>query len=219
MTHDVDAGDRLRLSSTGQDSTDRTLLIACAVVWLIALGAAVAAIVALVDLGRSHGSGAGEQDTPWLLYTVIGVSALVILGAIPLLIRARRSALDGGPRPSVGVERSSGGGQNVFGAPLGTESTQRPLSGPAIRRAPTPPATSRVGFPTAAVEQLWLRSTLAMATAIGAATAGVGIGTYLMASDADAFGWSALAVAGIVTAAMPAIPWFFLGKLRDLIDQ
>lgn len=218
MTHDVDSGDRLRLSSTGQDSTDRMLLIACAAAWLVALGSAVAAIVALVDLAQAHATGSGEQDTPWLLYTVIGVSALVILGAIPLLIRARRTALDGGQRATVGGERS-GGGQNVFGPPLGTESTQRPLSGPAIRRAPTPPATSRVGFPTAAVEQLWLRSTLSMATAIGAATAAVGIGTYLMASDHDAFGWVAYAVAGIVTAAMPVIPWLFLGKLRTLLEQ
>lgn len=218
MTHDVDAGEHERLSFAGRDQTDRTLLIACAAVWLVALGSAVAAIVALVDLGQAHATGSGEQDTPWLLYTVIGVSALVIVGAIPLLIRARRTALDGGgQRIGSGGERSSGS-QNVFGPPLGTESRQRPLSGPAIRRAPTPPATSRIGFPTAAVEQLWLRSTVAMATAIGAATAAVGIGTYLMASGHDAVAWGAYAVAGLVTIGMPAVPWFFLGRLRDIID-
>jgi len=216
MTYDVDAVDSNRPNSESRDQTDRILLIACAAVWLVALGAAVAAIVALVDLGQAHATGAGEQDTPWLLYTVIGVSALVIVGAIPLLIRARRTALDGGGQRTA-AERS-GGTQNVFGPPLGTETRQRSLSGPAIRRAPTPPATSRIGFPTAAVEQLWLRSTAAMATAIGAATAAVGFGTYFMASGHDGVAWSAYAVAGLVTVGMPAIPWFFLGRLRDLLD-
>ena len=32
----------------------------------------------------------GSSGTPWLLYTVIGVSAVVIVGAVPLLLRARR---------------------------------------------------------------------------------------------------------------------------------
>ena len=217
MTYDVDAADRPRLNSTGRDQTDRILLIACAAVWLVALGAAVAAIVALVDLGQAQASGSGEQDTPWLLYTVIGVSALVIIGAIPLLIRARRTALDGGGGPGPDLDRA-GAQQNVFGPPLGTETRQRPLSGPSIRRAPTPPATSRVGFPTAAVEQLWLQSTVAMATAIGAATAAVGIGTYLMASGHDGFAWAALAVAGLITVGMPAVPWHFLGRLRGIIE-
>lgn len=216
MTYDVDTGDRSRLSASGRDQTDRILLIACAAAWLVALGAAVAAIVALVDLGQAHTGGSGEQDTPWLLYTVIGVSALVIIGAIPLLIRARRSAIDGGGSRA-GADRS-GGSQNVFGPPLGTESRQRQLSGPAIRRSPTPPATSRIGFPTAAVEQVWLRSTLSMATAIGAATAAIGIGTYLMASGHDGIAWGAYGVAGLITVGMPAIPWFFLGRLRDIID-
>lgn len=198
-------------SSGGQDQTDRILLIACAVAWLAALGAAVAAIVALVDLGQANAARVGEPDTPWLLYSVIGVSALVIIGAIPLLIRARRTAIDGASRPR-SEERS--GTQNVFGPPLGTESKQR-IGTPTIRRQA--PATSRVGFPTAAVEQLWLRSTLAMATAIGAATAASGAGTYLMASGHNGAGWAAFAVAGVVTAAMPAIPVFFLKQLRQLI--
>ncbi len=56
------------------DTTDRVLLGACAAVWLAALGAGVAAVVALVDLGRSHPQGAESADTPWVLYTVIGLS-------------------------------------------------------------------------------------------------------------------------------------------------
>jgi hypothetical protein len=217
MTHDIDAGDRARVNPAGQDQTDRILLIACAVAWLIALGSAVAAIVALVGLGQSHASG-GDQETPWLLYTVIGVSALVIVGAIPLLIRARRTAMDGGSRPTTGGQRT-GGQQNVFGPPLGTENRQRTLSGPAIRRTPAPPATSRVGFPTAAVEQLWLRSTVSLATAIGAATAAVGIATYLMASQHDGFAWGVYVLAGLVTVGMPVIPWYFLRQLRELVEH
>lgn len=215
MTYDVhDGRGGFSPRASGQDQTDRILLGGCAVAWLAALGAAVAAVVALVDLGQAHAANAEQSDTPWLLYTVIGVSALVIVGAIPLLIRARRTAMDGGQRPNA-EDRS--GPNNVFGPPLGTESRQRP-PGPGIRRQPTPPATSRVGFPTAAVEQLWLRSTVAMATAIGAATAASGMGTYLMASGHDGLGWAAYAVAAIVTAGMPAIPWFFLKQLRELVD-
>ena len=51
--------------------------------------------MALVDLGRGHPQSSGESGTPWLLYTVIGVSAAVIIGAVPLLLRARRAALRG----------------------------------------------------------------------------------------------------------------------------
>ncbi|WP_077741165.1 DUF2561 family protein [Mycolicibacterium boenickei] len=69
------------------DNTDRVLLGACAAVWLAALGAGVAAVVALVDLGRSHPQGAESADTPWVLYTVIGLSVVVIAGAVPLLLR------------------------------------------------------------------------------------------------------------------------------------
>ena len=50
------------------DRTDRILLAACAAIWLVALGAAVAAVVALVDLGSSHSEASGSSETPWLLY-------------------------------------------------------------------------------------------------------------------------------------------------------
>ncbi len=71
---------------TGEfDRTDRILLGACAAIWLAALGAGVAATVALVDLGTGHAQSTGESDTPWLLYAVIAISAAVIIGAVPLL--------------------------------------------------------------------------------------------------------------------------------------
>ncbi|HET7667852.1 MAG TPA: DUF2561 family protein, partial [Mycobacterium sp.] len=76
------------------DRNDRILLGVCAGVWLVALGTGVAATVALVDLGTGHAQAGGESDTPWLLYVVIAISAAVIIGAVPLLLRARRAALD-----------------------------------------------------------------------------------------------------------------------------
>jgi hypothetical protein len=197
-----------------QDQTDRILLAVCAALWLAALGATVAAIVALVDLGSPNSASSDDSETPWLLYTVIGVSALVIAGAIPLLIRARRTALDGGPQPTAG---RSGSEQNVFGPPLGTEGRQRAFDNPAIRRQPTPPATSRIGFPTAAVEQVWLRCSVVLVAAIGAATAAVGVGTYLMASEQDGFAWAAYGVAALITLAMPVVPWFALRQLHQLL--
>ena len=113
MTYNTGGAARSRLnpSANDADNTDRILLAACAAVWLAVLGSAVAATVTLVDLGSKHQESSSESGTPWLLYGVIGVSALVILGAIPLLIRARRTALDeprgGGNRPASARSRSA----------------------------------------------------------------------------------------------------------------
>jgi hypothetical protein len=187
----------------------------CAGVRLAALAAGVAAVVALVDLARPHPTATGGSPTPWLLYTVIGISAVVIVGAIPLLIRARRAALDGGGQRPAGDRSSTT--QNVFGPPLGTEGRQRGVGAPAIRRQAVPPATSRVGFPTAAVEQVSLRCTLVIASAIGAATALIGVATYLMASDDDSLAWTAYGLAALVTVALPAVPVYFLRQLRGVL--
>src|SRR6478609_11183983 len=84
-------------NTAAADRTDRILLGACAGIWLVALGAGVAATVALVDLGTEHAQSTGESETPWLLYAVIAISAAVIIGAVPLLLRARRAALEDSP--------------------------------------------------------------------------------------------------------------------------
>ena len=103
MADNRDAAGRSPLQTgldTGEfDRTDRILLGACAAVWLAALGAGVAATVALVDLGTGHAQSTGESETPWLLYAVIAISAAVIIGAVPLLLRARRAALEESPPP------------------------------------------------------------------------------------------------------------------------
>jgi hypothetical protein len=212
MTYD-DAG-RLKLTLGTMDQTDRILVAAAVALWLAALGTAVAAIVALVDLGSGHTAAASDSETPWLLYTVIGVSAAVIAGAVPLLIRARRSSLGGGQRLAARPIAPTDSG---FGDPVVPTTRLRTLSGPVIRRHPVPPASSRVGFPTAAVDRVWLRCSAATAAAIGAATTLVGVGTYLMATEHDTSAWVAFGVAGLVTVAMPAVPWFFLRELRDVL--
>src|SRR5258707_8126548 len=114
---------------TGEfDRTDQILLSACAAVWLAALGAGVAATVALVDLGTRHGASTGESETPWLLYAVIAISAAVIIGAVPLLLRARRAALEESPPPPRATPVRAVGGQQppVRGVDAPTQKLQVP---------------------------------------------------------------------------------------------
>jgi hypothetical protein len=208
----VDAG-RSRLHPGELDQVDRILLAACVVLWLAALGAAVAAVVALVDLTGGHADTSAGSDTPWLLYAVIAVSAAVIAGAVPLLIRARRSSLPSNQRAPVRPPAARAG----FGDPVEATTKLRTVSGAAIRRHPVPPASSRVAFPTAAVDQVWLRCTVVIAGAMGAATTLICGATYLMATDHDTAAWTPYVVAGLITVAMPAAPWFFMRQLRTVL--
>ncbi|BBZ29166.1 hypothetical protein MMAD_34610 [Mycolicibacterium madagascariense] len=214
MIQDVEDGatraSRLRPGSP--DQADRILVIAAVVSWLVALGATVAAIVALVDLGSSQPVATGGSDTPWLLYTVIAVSAAVIIGAIPLLLRARQAASSNDPGPAA----ADAGGRPSATAP--GEARLEPFGAPVIRRHATPPASSRVGFPTAAVDQVWLRFTATVAVAMGLAMTGVGVATYLMASHDDAAAWSVYGVVAVITVAMVAAPWYFLRQLHVVLD-
>jgi len=47
----------------------------------------------------------------------------------------------------------------------------------------------------------------------------IGVATYLMAVESDTASWVLYALAGLVTLAMPAIPWFYLRELRTLLDE
>jgi hypothetical protein len=230
MPYDADTGDRSRLSlgfdPSELDRTDRILLGACAGIWLVALGAGVAAVVALVDLGRGHAESAGESGTPWLLYAVIAVSALVIAGAVPLLLQARRAALaEPEPPARAGVRPSVGRAQpTVPGVEAPTEKLRVPPGGTA-GVAPRSGYPSRTPIPTgkptdvAAVDQLWLRFAVVIACAIGIATVAIGVATYLMAVGSNAAAWVFLVLTGLVTLAMPAVPWFYLRELRDLLGR
>ena len=74
------------------ETVDRLMVGVCGAIWLVLLAVSAIATVALVQLGSGHRPSGGSGSS-WLLYTIIVISAVVILGAIPLLIRARRAAL------------------------------------------------------------------------------------------------------------------------------
>jgi hypothetical protein len=204
------------------DRTDRILLATCAGVWLVALGAGVAATVALVDLGTRHAQATGESETPWLLYAVIAISAAVIVGAVPLLLRARRAAQEESPPPPARPPvRTAPVHPNapVRGADAPTEKIR--IGGPAAagpgyatREAITPQPSPL----TAAVDQLWVRCAVVIAIAMGVATVAIGVATYLMAVDSNAAAWVFYVLAGLVTVGMPAIPWFYMRELRALLE-
>jgi Protein of unknown function (DUF2561) len=225
MADNRDAAGRSPLQTgldTGEfDRTDRILLGACAAVWLAALGAGVAATVALVDLGTGHGQSTGESDTPWLLYAVIAISAAVIIGAVPLLLRARREALEESPPPARATPVREVPGQQppVRGVEAPTEKLRVPPTaavgrGYAAREAISPPPSPLMR----AVDRLWLRCAVIIAIAMGVATVAIGVATYLMAVDSNVAAWVLYVLAGVVTLGMPAIPWFYLRELRAMLE-
>lgn len=182
------------------DNTDRVLLGACAAVWLAALGAGVAAVVALVDLGRSHPQGTESADTPWVLYTVIGLSVVVIAGAVPLLLRARAQADNRQPgrRPQPPAR------------------SPRPIGG-SYRAAPATMSRYSAGNGAAtAIDTVWLRFTLAVVCAIGLGTAAIGLATYLMATGSNVAAWCLYGLAGVVTAGLVALLIVALRQLDAL---
>jgi len=204
------------------DRNDRILLGVCAGVWLVALGAGVAATVALVDLGTGHAQSTGDSDTPWLLYVVIAVSAAVIIGAVPLLLRARRAALEEPPPPARPPMRAA---PVHPAAPVrGTEPPTEKIRIGAMTSAgpsyPTREAIRPEPNPLAgAVDQLWLRCAVVIAIAMGVAMVAIGIATYLMAVNHNGLAWACYALAGLVTLGMPAIPWFYLRERRGVLER
>ena len=206
------------------ETVDRALLGACAVVWLAVIGVSVAAVVALVELGSGRaGEPAPDSGTPWGLYVVIGISAAIILASVPLLLRARRAAQQEPPRrppstapPSTAPRRPAAPAVEVpteklrvFGS-VADSAGEQPPGG----KRPPPPSPYGGTLSDDLVEALWLRFTLSMAAAMGAATLAVATATYFMAVKHDGWAWAALTVAGIVTALMPLIPWRQLRPLR-----
>jgi len=220
MTYLTDTADRPRQGNgfdlAALDRTDRILLGSCAAVWLAALGAGVAATVALVDLSRGHAASSAESGTPWILYTVIGVSALVIVAAVPLLLRARRAT----PAEPVSDERSRAAAPQPPTPARGAEAPTEKFRAPAVVAEPSGPIPLVLQRPAgaAALEQLWLRSAVAIASAMGVATLLTGVSTYLMAVASDTVAWVLYGLAGVITVGMVAIPWYFLRELRALIE-
>ncbi|MGE2688733.1 DUF2561 family protein [Mycolicibacterium pulveris] len=223
MTYDTDSAGRSRLTAgldpAELDPIDRILLGACAAIWLIALGTAVAATVALVNLGRGQADSGGDSGTPWVLYAIIAVSALVIAGAVPLLLRARREAFTDTAPAAPAAE--SPAATPARGAEAPTEKLQSlGAATTADYAAPRTQRTSSAPTPLeAAVDQLWLRYAVVMAGAIGIAMVAIGVATYLMAVDSNVAAWVFYVLAGLVTAAMPVVPWYFLRELNTVVDR
>lgn len=211
---DGDPRDRRAWPDISPARTDRILVGSCAAVWLVLVGMAVAATVALVDLGRGF-QRTGNSHTPAVLYAIIIISALVIVAAVPVLIYARRRTLaESSTRRSAGFPASGGGGRPRGAghppprAPVGEVRTER-LS--AIS-----PASA---LPEAAVGRIWLRGTVALVGAMGVALIAVAAATYLMAVGRDAAAWVGYGIAGFVTVVMPAIPWRHVRQLRRLLES
>lgn len=192
---------------SGAEKLNRILLGTCAAAWLAALGAGVAAGVALAELGRTRPAVSSGGDTPWLLYTVIGVSAVVIIGAVPLLLRARRTA-DDEPAPLLlPRERPTAASEPATERIRAVGTLAQPL-----------PSRLSAGHPTAVADRLWLQCALVLGTAMGVALIAIGAATYLMAVDHDTVAWVLYGVAAVITLAMPVAPWWYLRRLRELLE-
>jgi len=184
----------------------------CGAIWLVLLAVSVIATVALVQLGRGHVGGTDKQS-PWLLYSIIAVSALIIAGAIPLLLRARQTALPDAatdvPAPDAPVRPTEAPTEKlrVFGTAVD----------PYARKLEVPTAVPRV--PATVVDRLLLRGTTSLLGAMGLALIAVATATYLLANDSDTAAWAALGTAAVITVAMPAILVAFQRRLADTVDE
>ena len=228
--------------SRSPESIDRFMVAVCGAIWLVLLAMSVVATVALVQLGRGRDAGPDGQPS-WLLYSIIAVSALIIAGAIPLLLRARRTALadpgstgsdpDGVSGSGVagsGVVGSGVAGSGVAGSGVADPGPVLPVEAPteklrvfgtavdpyAREAAPEPAAVSRV--PAGVVDRLWLRGTASLLGAMGLALTAVATATYLLATGSDTGTWVALGTAGAITVAMPAVLVAFARRLSDAIE-
>jgi Protein of unknown function (DUF2561) len=188
-------------------TSDRVLVGSCAVVWLALVGMSVAALVALMDLGRGFHAAKGNPHTSSVLYAIIIISALIILAAIPMLLRARRITRD------APLARSAG-------------SPVRTVSARAIRTGPTAGltqgvteriTTQRPALADAEVDRFWLRGTAALMGAMGGALLAVAAATYAMAIGHDGFSWAGYGIAGAITLVMPLVPWRQVRRLRGML--
>ncbi|KAA0120728.1 DUF2561 family protein [Mycolicibacterium sp. P9-22] len=214
MLRDTDfSSPSARRALSGPENLERILMAACAVIWLAALGAIVAATVSLVDMASGRGtvraelSEASGSETPWVLYTVIGISAAVILVAIPLLVRARQQSGNRPPR-----DHTPAGGsvaEDIAAVP--------PRASGRRRADPAPETGARSAAVPGAADDVFMRFGLSMACAVGAGTLAVGLATYLSANDSGSAAVAFYIIAGIVTVAMPVLPWFYLRELKRVV--
>lgn len=208
------AENETKAASRSPETVDRILVGACGATWLAALAAGVVATVALVRLASGHPSGS-ERHSSWLLYGIIVVSALIIIGAIPLLLRARRNAgaEAGDSEPAVAEVRAP-----VPPVEAPTEKIRVFGVDPyAERQAQVAPAAPVV--PSGVLDRLFLRGTMSLLTAMGLALTAVAVATYLLAAYNDTGAWVALGLAGVITIAMPALLVFHQRMLSDVVEE
>lgn len=191
-------------------TADRVLVGVCAAVWLVLIGVSVAATVALIDLGRGFHETAGNPHTSSVLYAIIVISALIIVGAIPVLLRARRTTRAVPAAQSGHISARAAAGPPVrpgYPQARGFDGQTERLT--ALR--------SVSALTDATVDRVWLRGTVELVTAMGVALVAVATATYLMAIGHQAAAWTAYVIAGIVTVAMPVIPWRHVRQLRHML--
>ncbi len=196
------------------DVIDRILIGACAAIWLVLLGVSVAAVVALADLGRGFHKGASSPHTTWVLYVVIIVSALIIAGAIPVLLRARRMAqAEPAAQAMTAPSRAPVKPSVRLGSPAARTGAER-AHPPRVQAA-----TGDAAWSGEAVDRVWLRGTVLLTATMGAALIAVAMATYLMAVGHDGPSWAGYGLAGVITAAMPAIEWLHIRQLRRVVAE
>jgi Protein of unknown function (DUF2561) len=199
-----------RRGNVAPTTADRVLIGVCAGIWLTLVGMSVAALVALMDLGRGFHEVNGNPHTSSVLYVIIIISALIILAAIPMLLRARRTIRDG-----PGARSRGAAARGVSGQPARAgHAPARTVSGRDHSERLT---TQRPALPDATVDRVWLRGTLALMSTMGAALLAVSAATYSMAIGHDGFSWTGYVIAGLITLAMPVIPWQHVRQLRRML--
>lgn len=200
------------------ETVDRLMVGVCGAIWLVLLAASVFATVALVRLGTGH-AGGGERQSSWLLYSIIVVSALVILGAIPLLLRARRSALAPDTRAETRDEASADSPALPERKPEAPTEKMRVFGVDpyASRELEAGSSAARHAY-QAVVDRVWLRGTTALLGVMGLALTAVAVGTYLLADAADTAAWVAFGTAGALAISMVAVLTFFQRQLGELIE-
>lgn len=193
---------------------DRILIAACAAIWLALIGISVAALVALIDLGSGFHESKDNSRTSAVLYVIIVISALVILAAIPLLLRARRTMRTESTSRSVIMPARGAGGQPIrpgYPPPRTIAGQQDQTERLATLR--------RAGLSDSALDRIWLRGSVGLLTTMGVALVGVATATYLMAIGHQGGAWTVYVLAGIVTLAMPVIPWLHVRQLHRRLAE
>ena len=198
------------------ETIDRLMVGVCGAIWLVLLAASVFATVALVRLGSGH-AGGGERQSSWLLYSIIVVSALVIVGAIPLLLRARRTALADDTR-TVTEDESAESPAPVRPTEAPTEKMRVFGVDPyASREVEAATSAARRAY-HAVIDRLWLRGTTSLLGVMGLALTAVAVGTYLLADASDTAAWVAFGLAGALTISMVAVLAYFQRQLGEVVE-